>query len=557
MLGVPFAWLGYRGDPLLAPRRPRALTALGPRLHQVRADPLDPPGRGRQRPRHAASCPAGQGFPPSRRPRRSGRWSANSTCAWRTSSPTSANRSQLPPSRRFTGPARRHGRGGGGSRCSVPDREGVPQGHRCLLPRRTRHRGPRAVLPPPPPHGRDRPFRGRGDGELDLRLETSSAAEFAANTAKDEGFVCTRCTVPVLAPRHDAWMGGRHPPRAISRPSRLLATTASSSANASCVCSSSMRSATATSTRTCTRGNLKIAADGDIIALDFGIMGRLDDYTRRVYAEILLGFIRKDYRRVAEVHFEAGYVPADRDIDEFAAPLRSVGEPIFGMDASRISMARLLTYLFEVTERSGRRLGRNSSSSSGRWWWSRASLALSTPTSTSGKSRVLWSRLHPPQHRAARTPERPGPDGAGPWALRPEAARDRRGPPRPAQPGAGAAGPGAPLSRCSGPRRECDHRGPRYGSALSSEAPEVALDAPIVVRRRSVSSVLGLDRAVCPSSGCHKSGGREAPDSGHLPAGTVTPPSVTRERPRGACPDLVHAGIVVRQGRSSPRFPRS
>ena len=82
-------------------------------------------------------------------------------------------------------------------------------------------------------------------------------------------------------------------------------------------------------------------------------MGRIDEYTRRVYAEILFGFIRKDYRRVAEVHFEAGYVPADRDIDEFARALRAVGEPIFGMDASRISMARLLTYLFEVTERFG------------------------------------------------------------------------------------------------------------------------------------------------------------------------------------------------------------
>jgi ubiquinone biosynthesis protein len=79
-------------------------------------------------------------------------------------------------------------------------------------------------------------------------------------------------------------------------------------------------------------------------------MGRIDEYTRRVYAEILFGFIRRDYRRVAEVHFEAGYVPADRDIDEFARALRAVGEPIFGMDATRISMARLLAYLFEVTE---------------------------------------------------------------------------------------------------------------------------------------------------------------------------------------------------------------
>jgi ubiquinone biosynthesis protein len=82
-------------------------------------------------------------------------------------------------------------------------------------------------------------------------------------------------------------------------------------------------------------------------------MGRIDEYTRRVYAEILFGFIRRDYRRVAEVHFEAGYVPADQDVDEFARALRAVGEPIFGMDASRISMGRLLAYLFEVTERFG------------------------------------------------------------------------------------------------------------------------------------------------------------------------------------------------------------
>jgi ubiquinone biosynthesis protein len=101
------------------------------------------------------------------------------------------------------------------------------------------------------------------------------------------------------------------------------------------------------------QGNLKVAANGDIIIYDFGIMGRIDEYTRRVYAEILFGFIRRDYRRVAEVHFEAGYVPADRDIDEFARALRAVGEPIFGMDATRISMARLLAYLFEVTERFG------------------------------------------------------------------------------------------------------------------------------------------------------------------------------------------------------------
>ncbi len=101
------------------------------------------------------------------------------------------------------------------------------------------------------------------------------------------------------------------------------------------------------------QGNLKINADGEIIALDFGIMGRIDSYTRRVYAEILYGFISQDYHRVAEVHFEAGYVPANEDVDDFAQALRSVAEPILGMDASHISMGRLLGHLFEVTERFG------------------------------------------------------------------------------------------------------------------------------------------------------------------------------------------------------------
>ncbi len=101
------------------------------------------------------------------------------------------------------------------------------------------------------------------------------------------------------------------------------------------------------------QGNLKVAPDGTLIALDFGIMGRIDPYTRRVYAEILYGFLHQNYRRVAEVHFEAGYVPPDQDLETFAQALRSIGEPIFGQDASRISMARLLSHLFEVTERFG------------------------------------------------------------------------------------------------------------------------------------------------------------------------------------------------------------
>jgi ubiquinone biosynthesis protein len=79
-------------------------------------------------------------------------------------------------------------------------------------------------------------------------------------------------------------------------------------------------------------------------------MGRLAPKERRFLAEILYGFITRDYHRTAEVHFEAGYVPADQDIATFAQALRAIGEPIMDRPADEISMARVLTQLFEVTE---------------------------------------------------------------------------------------------------------------------------------------------------------------------------------------------------------------
>ena len=196
-------------------------------------------------------------------------------------------------------------------------------------------------------------FDGVVRGELDLRLEASAAAEFAANTSRDTGFrvpgvqwflsgrrVMTLDWVDGVAAGDVALIeAAGHDRRALGeRVLRLFL----SHALRDGYFHADMH-----------QGNLKIGPDGDIVALDFGIMGRIDEFTRRAYAEILFGFIRKDYRRVAEVHFEAGYVPADRDIDEFARALRSVGEPIFGMDATRISMGKLLAYLFEVTERFG------------------------------------------------------------------------------------------------------------------------------------------------------------------------------------------------------------
>jgi len=97
-------------------------------------------------------------------------------------------------------------------------------------------------------------------------------------------------------------------------------------------------------------GNLFVDEAGDIVAVDLGIAGRLGKKERRFLAEILFGFITRDYQRVAEVHFEAGYVPRHHDVASFAQAIRAIGEPIHGQSAETISMAKLLTLLFEVTD---------------------------------------------------------------------------------------------------------------------------------------------------------------------------------------------------------------
>lgn len=196
-------------------------------------------------------------------------------------------------------------------------------------------------------------FEGVVKGELDLRLEAAAASEFAANTVDDAGFQLPAIKWGLSGRQvmtmgwaegeplgdNDALDAAGHNRTELSE--RVL----------QLFLNHALRDGFFHADMH--QGNLKVAANGDIIAYDFGIMGHIDEYTRRVYAEILFGFIKRDYKRVAEVHFEAGYVPADRDVDEFARALRAVGEPIFGMDATQISMGRLLNYLFEVTERFG------------------------------------------------------------------------------------------------------------------------------------------------------------------------------------------------------------
>ncbi|SDD91959.1 ubiquinone biosynthesis protein [Paracoccus isoporae] len=196
-------------------------------------------------------------------------------------------------------------------------------------------------------------FEGVVNGELDLRLEAASASLFAENTREDARFQVPApqwnlCSRRVLT---SDWaegipLGNVAAIRAAGHDTEALAERI-----LQLFLSHALRDGFFHGDMH--QGNLKVAPNGDLIAYDFGIMGEIDEYTRRIYAEILMGFIRRDYDMLAKVHFEAGYVPRDRDPAAFARALRAVGEPIFGADASQISMANLLGYLFEVTERFG------------------------------------------------------------------------------------------------------------------------------------------------------------------------------------------------------------
>lgn len=97
-------------------------------------------------------------------------------------------------------------------------------------------------------------------------------------------------------------------------------------------------------------GNAFVDRQGTIVPVDFGIMGRVDEDTRGYLAELLVAFLRRDYRAVAEVQFRAGFVPPDQSLEIFAQACRSIGEPIFGKPSHQISIARLLAQMLRVTE---------------------------------------------------------------------------------------------------------------------------------------------------------------------------------------------------------------
>jgi len=187
--------------------------------------------------------------------------------------------------------------------------------------------------------------------ELDLRMEAAAASELAQNTRDDEDF-----RVPVLDwSRSSArvftseWVDGV----VLRDPETLEAAGHDPKRIAVAVLRSFLTQALRDGFFHADMhpGNLFVDKEGRICAVDFGIMGRLEPAMRRFMAETLAGFLARDYMRVARVHFDYGFVPKTHNVETFAQALRAVGEPIFGLTARDVSMARLLEQLFETTRR--------------------------------------------------------------------------------------------------------------------------------------------------------------------------------------------------------------
>ncbi|MFV0300714.1 MAG: 2-polyprenylphenol 6-hydroxylase [Paracoccus sp. (in: a-proteobacteria)] len=352
LLGWPFRWLGYRGDPNLPPVT-RAITALGPayikfgQILSTRADVVGTELADQLRMLQDKLPP----FPTE---------TARHIVQSELHQPVDALFTDFsePVAAASIAQVHRATRRDSGTEVAVKVlRPGIEAAFRRdidafhfganliehLLPA-TRRLRPRDVVS----H-----FESVVSGELDLRLEAASASEFAETTKGDTG---------LALPLPDWHLSSRRVLTAewaegipLGERAAIIAAGFDTVDLGRRVIQLFLQHALRDGFfhADMHHGNLKVAANGDLVFYDFGIMGEIDEYTRRVYAEILMGFIQRDYRRVARVHFEAGYVPRDRDEAEFARALRVVGEPIFGADASQISMANLLSYLFEVTDRFG------------------------------------------------------------------------------------------------------------------------------------------------------------------------------------------------------------
>jgi len=187
--------------------------------------------------------------------------------------------------------------------------------------------------------------------EMDLRFEAAAANEYAENTKNDAGF-----RVPKIYWNYTSenvmtldWVDGV----SIRETEELKKQNIDTKKIAEDIIQHFLRHAVRDGFfhADMHQGNVFIDTSGQIVPIDFGIMGRLDKMSKRFLAEILFGFIQRDYKKVAEVHLLAGLVPPDVPINDLAQALRSIGEPIFGQEVKDISGGKLLKQLFDVTEK--------------------------------------------------------------------------------------------------------------------------------------------------------------------------------------------------------------
>jgi ubiquinone biosynthesis protein len=192
-------------------------------------------------------------------------------------------------------------------------------------------------------------FRQWTNRELDLRQEAASASELRENLVAEGGFFVpqidwTRTSRRVLTLE---WIDGIK----LTDRDALIAAGHDLKALAAILVRAFLRQAVVDGFfhGDLHQGNLFALPDGRLAAIDFGIMGRVNRQARVWLAEILYGLITGNYRRVAEIHFEAQYVPAHHNVDEFATALRAVGEPMRGLPAKEISIGHMLDGLFKIT----------------------------------------------------------------------------------------------------------------------------------------------------------------------------------------------------------------
>ncbi len=187
--------------------------------------------------------------------------------------------------------------------------------------------------------------------EMDLRFEAAAANEYAENTKNDSGFSVPKIYWNFTSENVMAldWIDGI----SIRENEKLINKNIDTKKIASDLIQHFLRHAIRDGFfhADMHQGNIFVDNSGQIVPIDFGIMGRLDKLSQRFLAEILFGFIKRDYKKVAEVHLAAGLVPKEVPVNDLAQALRSIGEPIFGQSVKDISGGKLLKQLFDVTEK--------------------------------------------------------------------------------------------------------------------------------------------------------------------------------------------------------------